>query len=232
MAEPPTDAFTGVPPGDDPRDPAVSPCPGDPHDGRELPGKAVAQASAPPRRGPAITEDERAERCLVRALVAGARVPRQDAEDVVQEVMLGAARSAHRFFVPEGATREEARSAWLGGIVMRCVAYHRRARARDGELDWQAEVPSGDWHGEGFAPSAEGLALARTKEVVLREGLALLGEAAPAVHAVVVAHHLGEMPVERVAALFGIPTNTAWDRLRRGREGLRGFCRRAGGTEG
>lgn len=180
-----------------------------------------------PRLTPAVSREEHEERRLVHKLVSGSRVPPDEVEDVVQEVMIAAARSAGRFLVPEGSTREGARAAWLRGIVARCVRFHRRVRGRRSRLDLRPDVPSGDWHGIAASPCAETLALARTSVVILNDGLALLREAAPAEHAVVLAYELEELPMDEVATLFGIRLNTAWNRLRRGRAVLRAHFQRA-----
>lgn len=195
------------------------------------PGLSRREESAP---GPpalsrrAVLAEERATRRYVREVVARTRVAERDLDDVVQEVMFAAARSAHRFRVPEGCTPEEARRAWLRGIVERRVAYHRRQQARLRNIDLRAEPPGGDWHGPGAAPDAESVALARAGVAALEEGLAALLETAPALHAVVVAHTLEERAMERVAAEVGVRVNTAWNRLRLGKKALRALLRREG----
>jgi DNA-directed RNA polymerase specialized sigma24 family protein len=184
------------------------------------------EAARPPGAGQrgralAVSKQDRAERRLVERFVLAAHVASSDVEDVIQEVMIAAARAEHRFSVPEGSHADEARSAWLRGIAARCVAHHFRKLARRGPIDLRPDMPSGDWHGRGVVPSAEELALARTDHVLLHDGLALLRETAPHAHAVVVAHELDELPMDRVAATFGLRVNTAWNRLRIGRTALR-----------
>lgn len=183
--------------------------------------------STGPRLTPAVSREEHDERRFVHKLVSGSRVLADDVEDVVQEVMIAAERSAGRFLVPEGSTREGARAAWLRGIVARCVSHHWRGRGRRSRLDLRPDVPSGDWHGIAVSPGEEALALARTPVVILNDGLALLRQAAPDDHAVVLAYELDELPMNEVAALLGIRMNTAWSRLRRGRAALRAHFQRA-----
>lgn len=185
------------------------------------------EGEVPPRCSPAVSREQRRERRSIERLVSNLNVPRRDVDDVVQEVMIAAVRAERRFSVPEGADREEARSAWLGGITFRCVANYWRKRARHADLHFQPDVPSGNWHGPASSPSAEALALSRTALVVLLEALSLLQRTAPATHAVVVAHDLDEVPIPEVAAQLGINIHTAWNRLRLGREALRAHFRRS-----
>jgi DNA-directed RNA polymerase specialized sigma24 family protein len=180
----------------------------------------------PSHRAPVVSRAQQDERRLIRNVVSAQHVAHSDVEDIVQEVMIAAAGSAHTFSVPQGWTLPRARSAWLRAIALRSVARYWRRRMRDDRLDFRADVPSGNWHGPGFAPSAEALALARTAIVRLHDGLSLLRESAPAVHAVVAAHDLDELPIGRVAALLGITESTAWNRLHLGRQALRAHCLR------
>lgn len=57
---------------------------------------------------------------------------------------------------------------------------------------------------------------------------ALLGTMEPERRALVMAFELDKLPMTDAAALFGISLNTAWNRLRLGREDLRAAWRKIG----
>jgi RNA polymerase sigma-70 factor (ECF subfamily) len=182
-----------------------------------MPTKGVVSS----RRVPVVSREEEEEREAVCWLVTALHVPPSDVEDIVQEVLIAAHRSAHRVVVLEGSTPAAARMAWLRGITLRKVANYRRKRAIHSALELRADVPSGDWHGRATSPSAEDLAGAQATIAMLHECLARLQAEAPAMHAVIVAYELEEMSMADVAALLGISINTAWNRLRLGRQALR-----------
>lgn len=72
------------------------------------------------------------------------------------------------------------------------------------------------------------------RQTAAPRGLSLLFELLSALEAscraVVVAYELEEMEMVDVAATLGIPVNTAWNRLRRGRADLRAAWRRKGAS--
>lgn len=115
---------------------------------------------------------------------------------------------------------------WLRVVAARVVA----SCARLPRLD---VVPAADAP-EPHVPSAEELALSQTPKVELASAVAELARREPDLHAIIAAHDLEEQAIPEVATTLGIRQNTAWDRLRRGREALRGYLHRTrarGGLE-
>jgi RNA polymerase sigma-70 factor, ECF subfamily len=143
---------------------------------------------------------------LLRYLQTMGVVP-QDLEDVLQEILHGAAR-AHERFVPEGGSLR----AWLIGIATRQVSHYLDRAHRRREQIWAAEQldPIPD-----EAPSSEAQMMALDDRKLLNE---LLAEVPLERRSVLVAHDILEMSMDEVAEAFSLNLHTAW--WRHG-EGLR-----------
>ncbi len=152
--------------------------------------------------------DSYGPRVLSVCLASGLRP--SEAEDVCQEVMLSALRSLGGY----GGCRL---STWLYRITRRRIADHLRSRSR---RDLALGFP-GD---PGF-PNPDGgpgvQAGCVTRDPLygeLREELARLPEPT---RSVLIAYHVGEVPVREIARELGMPENTVKSHLRRGRLAVR-----------
>ena len=115
---------------------------------------------------------------------------------------------------------ESAVRGWIFGICERQAARSRRSEAKRGELVCCPVELDGAASG---APHAE-------ERMLEQEQLGLLSMLLAGLEthrrAVVVAYELEELPMAEVATLLDIPLNTAWNRLRLGRDDLRAAWRR------
>lgn len=168
------------------------------------------------------------ERRWIHSLVVGARVPLADAEDVTQEVWLALHAARVSLVVAAGQTPESARRAFCCGVVRRQAASYRRARAnRVPEV--LVDTPDRLQEAREAFPSAESLVLKRATEQLASR---VLAEVAEERRAVLVAYEIEDEPMMAVAERLGIPTNTAWNRLRLARADVRGILRRRAVREG
>jgi RNA polymerase sigma-70 factor (ECF subfamily) len=132
-------------------------------------------------------------------------VPRNDVEDLVHEVFL----SVYKRFPELDPTRPV--RPWLFGFAFRVASDHRRrVKNRHEVIDAGAGAVDP-------APRADD-AVARGQETSLL--LAALDEIDLDRRAVLVLHEWDGQPIPEVARALGIPTNTAYTRLRTGREEL------------
>lgn len=152
---------------------------------------------------------------FVRRALAQMGVPARDLDDVEQEVWRGVARGLPAFDPTLAANPETALRGWLFGICERQARSHRRTENKRGEVFGEVDVAS-DATPEDALLAAERTRLLQT----------LLARLSPEKRAVVVAYELEGVPMADVAAAQGIPVNTAWNRLRLGREELRAAARR------
>ncbi|HVH43406.1 MAG TPA: sigma-70 family RNA polymerase sigma factor [Labilithrix sp.] len=141
----------------------------------------------------------------------------RDAEDVAQAVFVEVFRGHDRY--------DQARPIrpWLFAFAFRFASdYRRLARHRVELLDEHPDPPS-------YAPLAE-------DALVAQEARALVARALESIdltrRAVFILHELDEVPMADVAASLGIPTNTAYSRLRIARKefttAVRRLARRGG----
>lgn len=127
---------------------------------------------------------------------------RSDAEDVLQEAMLGAYQGAKNF---EG--RSSVRT-WLGQIVARQAAANRRSRKVRKTMSLAPEGMLGGLGGEA--------------EFEAREDVGqVMARLTPEYREVVVLRELGNMSYEEIATALGLPRGTVESRLHRGRAELR-----------
>lgn len=183
-------------------------------------------ARVPGSPGAAGTKGESMERPTFEEVVSGygaflrrtlARfgIRTRDIEDLMQETLRAVARGLPAFDPSRAVTPEAAVRGWLFGICARQAASHHRARRRRAEdLRETAEL---DGFGDG-APSAEDTFLACETSARLHR---VLESIEPERRAVIVAYELEGTPMSDVATRFGIPVNTAWNRLRLAREDIR-----------
>ena len=129
---------------------------------------------------------------------------RQEAEDLVQETMVQALQSFHRF-QPGTNCR-----AWLIAILQHVRSNRRRSRLR------APLMTTGD-HLD-VLPSVPPVAHALTDEDLL----AALGRLPAPFQEVIVLSDVEELTYKEIAAALGIPIGTVMSRLHRGRALLRG----------
>lgn len=151
---------------------------------------------------------------FVRRTLAQLGVPTRSLADVEQEVYRGVHRGLPAFDPSLAAQPEVAIRSWLFGICERQAANHRRSEIRRGEVLVDVE----DLDTAFDAPTSEESLIEAERKALLHRLLATLE---PRRRAVVVAYELEGIPMSEVAAAIGIPVNTAWNRLRLGREDLR-----------
>lgn len=157
---------------------------------------------------------------FVRRLLAMLGVPERDVPDVEQEVLSEVARELTSFEPSIHSPSEGAPQSWLRGLCERAAAVHHRTRRRRKEV--LCPIPVLDTR-ESPAPDAEER-LARAEYGALL--VQLLESIDPQRRAVVIAHEVEGAPMADVAAALSISINTAWNRLRLGREDLRAAWRR------
>jgi RNA polymerase sigma-70 factor (ECF subfamily) len=130
-------------------------------------------------------------------------VPDKDLEDAVQDVFM----VVHRRW--EDLDPDRPAHAWLGGIAVRVASQWRRKASVRHESG--GEVPES----ASSAPGADAVLEARRARARVLAGLDELPEDQ---RAVFVLHELEGCAIPEIAAALGIPANTAYSRLRLGRE--------------
>lgn len=142
-----------------------------------------------------------------------------DLEDLTQEVLIVALRRAEIF---DPSRRLE---PWLFGIARNVARDFRRlARHRVEARDPDAVALRVDAGG-----SPADLTAQRRRVHALRAAIAGLEDP---LQELVVLHDLEELPMADVAASLGIPIDTAYARLRRGRAAVRARLAESGGLHG
>ena len=165
---------------------------------------AVPHASTPPDFR-ALFRDEYG---YVRLTARRLGIRERDLSDLVHDVFV----TVHRK-LPEFEVGRPVRP-WLFGITFRVVVGHKRRLAyRNEELVGEAAEDHPD-----DAPHAEQRMEDEERRRMLHEALESLDDDK---RAVFVLHELDEVPMKEIAATLDIPTNTAYSRLRLGREELR-----------
>ena len=143
------------------------------------------------------------------------RVPWNDVPEVAQEVLAAVHRRLPAFDPARAERPENAVRSWLIAICQRQARNYHRDRRRRGEheclqADLDRELAEGPDNEEAYD--------ARETTLILFE---LVDTLCPERRDVVVAYEVEGMPMSDVARAQGIPLNTAWNRLRLGREDLR-----------
>ena len=142
-----------------------------------------------------------------------------DVEDLTQEVLIVAIRRAATF---DRARRIE---PWLFGIARNVARDFRRlARHRVEQVNSEAVGTRADQ-----AASPADATAQRRRALALRAAVAELDDS---LQELVVLHDLEELPMAEVAASLGIPIDTAYARLRRGRAAVRARLAEEGGSRG
>jgi RNA polymerase sigma-70 factor (ECF subfamily) len=136
-------------------------------------------------------------------------VPPSSVEDVVQDVFLVLHRRLHEY---DGRTPVR---AWLLGIVARVVADHRRTFRRK-QSRWLAQEDE-DWVEQVASPRLAPSEGAEQAEA-LRLVVTLLEELEPGRREVLALFQIEQMTVPEIAATVGLNVNTAYARLRAGRQ--------------
>ena len=162
---------------------------------------------------------------FVRRTLAQLGVSARDLDDVEQEVFRGADRGLPRFDPSLSCNPDTAVRGWLFGICERQAASHRRKASKRGEVLFATEdLDSAD----SVSLSVEDRLIDHERKVLLNK---LLDCLEPHRRAVVVAYELEGVAMADVAAALSIPVNTAWNRLRLGREDLRAAWKRVAARE-
>ncbi len=137
---------------------------------------------------------------------------RSEAEDLVQETMVQALQSFHRF-TPGTNCR-----AWLISILQHVRSNRRRARGRQGvEVEFEERAAN-------TLPFVPPLPEQLTDEDMLEALGALPGP----YQQVIVLCDIQEMSYKEIASALGVPIGTVMSRLHRGRELLRSALTRTG----
>lgn len=130
-------------------------------------------------------------------------VPERHLEDVAHDAFVVIHRQLSTF------DRSRPVKPWLFGIAFRVSSeFRRRAQNRREHLEEPSTPPS-------VPPEAEAALEARRAQTLVSEALEALPEAQ---RAVFILHELDGEPVPAVAAALGVPLNTAYSRLRLGRQ--------------
>lgn len=197
---------------------------------RRRPPRGTPQASPrpgvsspePPKDTPSFEEVVSEHSPFIRRTVAQLGVPSRDLEDVVQAVLDGITRGLPAFDPSLSSTcAETALRGWIFGICERQARSYRRQQRKRPEVLSMVEVLDTRPDAQ---PSAEGQIMTLERHALLAR---LLARLEPGRRAVLVAYDLGEAPMREVAAVFGIPVNTAWNRRRLALGELRAAWRRA-----
>ncbi len=134
-----------------------------------------------------------------------------DVEDLAHELFMKAYRKLDEY--------DDTRAAkpWLFAFAFRIASeYRRTGRQKYETLGERPDLPS-------EAPAADQLLVAQDERALLAAALEAVDLER---RAVLVAHEMDEMPMKDVASSMQIPLNTAYSRLRVGREELaRAFTR-------
>lgn len=142
-------------------------------------------------------------RAFVRRVLARYGIGSADLDDLAQEVFVTMHRRGCAFADEAGAR------AWSAAAARRLASNHRRgrARARLREAGWLPHVP----------PSPEEAIADAQLSATIERGLAELSDDA---RAVVELSALHELSTAEIARTLGMPTDTAYSHLRRGRHRL------------
>ncbi len=189
--------------------------------GTPRPSSRSGVSSLEPPRVELLLEDVISEHSpFIRATLTRLGVPARDLEDVVQPVLDGIGRGLPAFDPSLSACEETAIRGWIFRICERQArSYHRQRKKRpeilcvDEAIEAQPDV----------RPTIEQRMVADERHALLGE---LLGLLEPDRRAVLVAYQLEEVPMAEVAVAFGIPVNTAWNRLRLALRDMRAAWRR------
>ena len=143
------------------------------------------------------------------------RVPWSDVSDLAQEVLTGVYLRLPAFDPARAERPDNAVRSWLIAFCQRQARSYHRARRRRGEReglqpDFDRELDEGLDNEEAYD--------ARETTLILFE---LVDTLCPERRDVVVAYEVEGIPMSDVARAQGISLNTAWNRLRLGREDLR-----------
>lgn len=162
--------------------------------------------------------DEHGEQILrtLRAL----RVPANDVPDVAQEVLVAVHRTLPAFDPARAQHPAHAVQCWLGAICKRRAQNYHRTRRRRSELE--CPYPDLDHELSEVADNEQAYDACETTRILS----ALVGGLCPERRQVVVAYEIEGMAMSDVARAYGVSLNTAWNRLRLGREDLRTIWRR------
>ena len=154
---------------------------------------------------------------FVRALLRAMGIPRQDEDDLIQEIVMGAWRSITngRLLIHPDVPLEPALRSWLYGITWRQVRHYRERAHRRREM--LVAEPFG--HERVlftlYAPAPDG-------PFAAREILAALDRIPAKYREPLILHHLEGFDAAEIAEILGIPENTARSRIHLG---IRAFTR-------
>ena len=199
-----------VPPGEPPRTPPDEPAaaPGEPPDLRSF----VALASHFP---------------LLLGWLGVLRVPRDDRQDVAQEILITALRYWPNLVIVPGVSEAIGRRRWLFGVaVNRAGAYRRHRAQRLARITDDMAEPSIERRLAAAQPNAEELLLLRdeTAEVDLD---ALRAATTPERWTTFYAAEVEGLPLKTIAAAHGVTLGTIATRIRLAKEDLRAAILRA-----
>lgn len=189
------------------------------------PGPGVSSPE-PSRETPSFEDVVVEHTAFIHRTVTQLGVPSRDLEDVAQAVREGIARGLPAFDPSLSSTcAETALRGWIFGICERQARSYRRQQKKRPEVLSMVEALDAR---PDARPGAEQRILARERHALLAR---LLAWVKPDRRAVLVAYDVDEMPMAEVAAVFGIPVNTAWNRRRLALEELRAAWRRMAAGE-
>lgn len=138
-----------------------------------------------------------------------------DAADLTQDVFVRAYERLHT--LKDG----QAFQAWITRLTVN-LAHDRGRRRRLDTLSLDAPPPGRDetqeWAVPDTAPGQDSRLLTAEQTAVIQQALLTLS---PEHRAVVILHHLEEMPVEHIAQVVGVPVGTVKSRLARARADLK-----------
>ena len=167
---------------------------------------APPRAVRPDRPVPAVEDIYRAELARVRRALVRLGVPSRHAPDLAQEVFVVIHRCL-RSYDPDRPLRP-----WIAGIVRRVASSHRRKAHRRNEVLCPSSEPIGP------VPNASGNARFSDPRAWMVD---LLGKIAASRRVVLLLHDVAGYTMPELCRILGIPLNTGYSRLRRGRRDLR-----------
>jgi RNA polymerase sigma-70 factor (ECF subfamily) len=134
----------------------------------------------------------------------------RDLDDVTHDVFV----TVHRKLSDYDPTRPL--KPWLFGIAFRVAAMFRRKARHVREVALEEDGPMKELRDDAPEPDAV-MTATETRELVI-DALQKVDEEK---RAVLIMHHVDGFPIPEVGRALGIPTNTAYSRLRVGREQFR-----------